>query len=164
MSYEKKQLQQLNESLGSAGRRLAQSAWVTFQQRDNLEGLVMSRGDSSPQHCCQRANLLHQVAFTDAYKLLSHHMVSYSEFLAALRANPTLVAVCLAAGDRLALPHMTEVVATVFSGLLGSCVLPEDEAVMMAMLHKLVDIQLLSSTNPRKLLRHDSCSFTRLYR
>merc|ERR1719431_1866351 len=35
---------------------------------------------------------------------------------------------------------------------------------MMAVLHRLGDIQLLSSTNPRKLLRHDSCSFTRLYR
>ena len=45
----------------------------------------MSRGDSSPQQCCQRANLLQQAHFTDAYKLLSHQMVSYSEFLAALR-------------------------------------------------------------------------------
>ena len=37
VSYEKKQLQQLNESLAGAGRRLAQSAWTTSQQRDNLE-------------------------------------------------------------------------------------------------------------------------------
>ena len=104
VSYEKKQLQQLNEQLATAGRRLAQSAWTTFQQRENLEvslslmvlpclilifpvqGLVMSRGDSSPQQCCQRANLLQQAHFTDAYKLLSHQMVSYSEFLAALRS------------------------------------------------------------------------------
>ena len=50
VSYEKKQLQQLNESLAGAGRRLAQAAWTTSMQRDNLEGLVMSRGDSTPQH------------------------------------------------------------------------------------------------------------------
>ena len=37
VSYEKKQLQQLNEQLATAGRRLAQSAWTTFQQRENLE-------------------------------------------------------------------------------------------------------------------------------
>ena len=108
MSYEKKQLQQLNEQLATAGRRLAQSAWTTFQQRENLEvktfqiapldsiqlvrkGLVMSRGDSSPQLCCQRANLLQQAHFTDAYKLLSHQMVSYSEYLAALRCRKTSI-------------------------------------------------------------------------
>ena len=148
VSYEKKQLQQLNEQLATAGRRLAQSAWTTFQQRENLEvsfswfldgiiegkpwligdddnlpsqlgqwssskrilvslnsffsislldchffvqGLVMSRGDSSPQQCCQRANLLQQAHFTDAYKLLSHQMVSYSEFLAALRSSESLL-------------------------------------------------------------------------
>ena len=48
VSCEKKQLQQLNESLAGAGRRLAQAAWTTSMQRDNLEGLVMPRGDSTP--------------------------------------------------------------------------------------------------------------------
>ena len=181
------------------------------------QGLVMSRGDCSPQLCCQRANLLHQAQFTDAYKLFSHQMVrilsscssscpplpqvSYSEFLAALRHHPSLLAECLAAGDRLLLPYMADIVATVFSrsgtllilllllplcfyflifSLLGSCVLPEDESVMMAVLHRLVKIQLLSHPNPRsaklllshslllplhrKLLRHGTSSFSRLYK
>ena len=90
--------------------------------------------------------------------------MSYSEFLAALRANPALVAECLAAGDRLALPYMTDIVSAVFSSLLGSCVLPEDEAVMMAVLHRLVKLQLLTTANPRKLLRHGTSSFSRLYK
>ena len=124
----------------------------------------MSRAEFTPQQCCQRANLLHQTQFTDAYKLLSHQMVIYSEFLAALRSTPSLVSVCLAAGDRLGLPYMTDIVATVFSGLLGSCILPEDEAVMTAVLHRLVKIQLLSAANPRKLLRHGTSSFSRLYK
>ena len=54
-------------------------------QRGNLEGLVLSRQDYTPHACCQRANLLCQAQFVDAYKQLSHHMVSYSEFLVALR-------------------------------------------------------------------------------
>jgi len=164
VSYEKKQLQQLNESLAGAGRRLAQAAWTTSMQRDNLEGLVMSRGESTPQHACQVANLLLQTQFTDAYKQLSHHMVSYSEFLVSLRNNPNLVAVCLAKGDRLSLPYMSDIVVTVFSSLLGSCVLPEDERIIMSMLHKLVEMQLLEAANPRKLLRHGTSSFSRLYR
>jgi len=164
VSYEKKQLQQLNESLAGAGRRLAQAAWTTSMQRDNLEGLVMSRGESTPQHACQVANLLLQTQFTDAYKQLSHHMVSYSEFLVTLRNNANLVAVCLAKGDRLSLPYMADIVVTVFSSLLGSCVLPEDERIIVAMLHKLVEMQLLEAANPRKLLRHGTSSFSRLYR
>jgi len=164
VSYEKKQLQQLNESLAGAGRRLAQAAWTTSMQRDNLEGLVMSRGNTTPQQCCQLANLLHQTQFTDAYKQLSHHMVSYSNFLATLRNNPNLVAVCLSQGDRLALPYMTDIVVSVFSSVLGSCVLPEDEAIMVTMLHKLVEMQLLEAANPRKLLRHGTSSFSRLYK
>jgi len=164
VSYEKKQLQQLNESLAGAGRRLGQAAWTTSMQRDNLEGLVMSRGDSTPQHACQVANLLHQTPFTDAYKQLSHHMVSYSEFLASLRNNPNLVAECLAHGDKLNLSYMSEIVMIVFSSLLGSCVLPEDETILVKILHKLVEMQLLEAANPRKLLRHGTSSFSRLYR
>ena len=69
VSYERKQLQSLNESVSASGRRLAQTSWTTSMQRDNLEGLVMSRADSSPQHCCQVSNLLQQTQFIDAYKV-----------------------------------------------------------------------------------------------
>ena len=139
VTWERKQLQTLNESVAGAGRRLAQAAWTASQQRHNLEGLVLSRAGSTPQHSCQRANLLQQTQFTDAYKQLSHHMVSYSEFLAGMRARPALLAVCLAAGDRLGLPGMEDTVMTVFSSLLGSCVTPDDEALLVTTLNKLVE-------------------------
>jgi len=164
VSAEKKQLQQLNEAVSTAGRGLAQTCWVASQQRDNLEGLVMSRGDTSLQGCCQRANTLLQTQFTDAYKQLSHQMVSYSEFLSALRGNPRLLAECLAAGDRLQLSNMPEVVTVIFSSLLGCCILPEDERLIIAILDRLTDIQLIGSSNPRKLLRHGTSSFSRLYK
>ena len=164
VSYERKQLQQLNESVSSAGRRLAQTCWTTSMQRDNLEGLVMSRMGSSPQHCCQVANLLHQTQFSDGYKQLGHQMTVYSEFLASLRNNPNHLAEWLTLGDKLSLPFMQEVVMTVFTSLLGGCVLPEDETIMVTMLHKLVETQLLEAVNPRKLLRHGTSSFSRLYK
>ena len=164
VSYERKQLQQLNETVSASGRRLAQTSWTTSMQRDNLEGLVMSRADSSPQHCCQVANLLQQTQFTDGYKVLGHHMTVYSEFLASLRNSPSMLAEWLTLGDKLGLPLMKEVVMTVFTSLLGSCVLAEDESIMITMLHKLVETQLLEAANPRKLLRHGTSSFSRLYK
>ena len=142
VSYERKQLQQLNENVAASGRRLAQTSWSTSMQRDNLEGLIMSRPDSSPQHCCQIANLLQQTQFCDAYKVLGHHMTVYSEFLASLRNNPGLIAEWLTLGDKLNLPYMKDIVITVFTSLLGSCVLAEDETIMVTMLHKLVETQI----------------------
>ena len=164
VTYERKQLQQLNEAVAASGRRLAQTSWTTSMQRDNLEGLVMSRADSSPQHCCQVANLLQQTQFGDGYKVLGHHMSLYSEFLGSLRTSPALVAEWLTLGDKLGLAYMKDVVMTVFTSLLGSCVLAEDEAIMVTMLHKLVETQLLEAANPRKLLRHGTSSFSRMYK
>ena len=164
VSYERKQLQQLNENVAASGRRLAQTSWSTSMQRDNLEGLIMSRPDSSPQHSCQIANLLDQTQFCDAYKILGHHMTVYSEFLASLRNNPSLIAEWLTLGDKLNLPYMKDIVMTVFTSLLGSCAMAEDETIMVTMLHKLVETQLLEAANPRKLLRHGTSSFSRMYK
>ena len=77
---------------------------------------------------------------------------------------PNLVAVCLAQGDSLALTYMMDIVVSLFTSLLGNCVLPEDKAIMMRMLHKLVEIQLAKAANPKKLLRHGTSSFSRLYK
>ena len=143
---------------------MAQASWIAHMQRENLEGLVLSRQEFSPNFCTQRSNPLLQTQFVDAYKLLSHHMVAYSEFLVSLRNRPNLLAVCLATGDKALHPGMHDVISSVFSGLLGSCLLSEDEKLMMEVLKKLVDIQLISAPNPRKMLRHGNCSLSRLYK
>jgi len=164
VNYEKKQLQCLNESFADSGRRLAQAAWIANMQRENLEGLVLSRQECSPHFCCQRSNLLLQTEFVDSYKQLSHHVTAYTDLLVALRNRTNLLAVCLAVGDKVGHPGMNEIVVSVFSGLLGSCLLSEDEKLMMEVLKKLVDIQLISAANPRKLLRHGNSSLSRLYK
>jgi hypothetical protein len=156
-------MQHLNESVSGAGRRLAQAAWLAHMQRENLESLILTRQDSSPHACCQRANLLIHTQFVDAYKQLSHHMVLYSEFLVALRNKPHLLAVCLDAGDRLQLPEMQSILQAVYSGILGSCLLNEDEQLMMSLLKRLIEVQVLRAANPRKMLRHKS-SFSWLYK
>ena len=45
-----------------------------------------------------------------------------------------------------------------------SCVMPEDERLMLKLLHHLMRAQLAASANPRKLLRQKNCAFSRLYK
>ncbi len=89
----------------------------------------------------------------------------YSEFLRTLRERPKLLAHCLTLGDRRGLsPRMGDLVCTVFSGLYGSCLMREDEELVLRLLHHLMRLQLREAPNPRKLLRQGNCSFSRLYK
>ncbi len=72
---EKAQLQELNERVKAACEKLAHEAWVSRRQRQNLDGLVLGAVESTPAACFQRANLLQQTIFQDAYKHLNYHEV-----------------------------------------------------------------------------------------
>ncbi|KAG8264091.1 GTPase-activating protein and VPS9 domain-containing protein 1 [Homalodisca vitripennis] len=65
-------LQELNEKVVLTSSRLAQLAWIVFQQRVNLHRLVLSRPDCSPAMCCQRADSLESTQFVDAHKVLGY--------------------------------------------------------------------------------------------
>lgn len=108
--------------------------------------------------------MLDQTMFQDAYKHLSHHEMVYADFLLALRGKPRLLATCLTVGDRMSYEKMAGVISTVFSGLYGSCLLAEDERLLLRLLHHLMKSQLSTSPNPRKLLRQGNCAFSRLYK
>ena len=193
VQHERDQLRELNGQVRRASERLAHTSWVAHQQRQNLDGLALSAPSrdqqSSPAAAfCQKANLIERTAFQDAYRHLGHHEVSdiliwaekkstqhliyfdfvlqivYSEFLRALRSKPHLLAVCLAAGDKQGLPQVSDAVSAIFSGLYGSCLMPEDERLTLQLLHHLMQMQLTSAANPRKLLRQSNCAFTRLYK
>lgn len=45
-----------------------QLAWICAQQRQNLNSLILSRPDTGPSVCCQKANLLENTKFVDAHK------------------------------------------------------------------------------------------------
>lgn len=49
-------------------RSLTQLAWICAQQRQNLNSLILSRPDTGPSVCCQKANLLENTKFVDAHK------------------------------------------------------------------------------------------------
>ncbi len=159
------QLQDLNEKVKVTAEKLSHTAWMAHQQRMNVDTLIFSaRGSSSEIQACLKANLLDQTAFQDAYKHLSHQEMLYAELLSTIRKKPKLLATFLALGDKIGYDQMSDVVSTVFSGLYGSCMLPEDERLILRLLYHLMRFQLSTSSNPRKLLRQGNCAFTRLYK
>ncbi|XP_063231797.1 GTPase-activating protein and VPS9 domain-containing protein 1 isoform X2 [Bacillus rossius redtenbacheri] len=164
VSSELQTLEGLNTKVVSVSSRLAQLAWVTAQQRENLNRLVVARPDCTPAICCQRANTLETTVFVDGCKVLGfQECVAYGDFLGTLRASPRLLAGCLAEGDRLVPDMMHGVVHSLLAGLLGSCLLPEDKVLCLRLLRRLTLLQLAPSDNPRRLLRQKSCAFARLY-
>lgn len=89
----------------------------------------------------------------------------YAEFLQTLRLKPKLLATCLALADHtVSQEKMMGIVSTVFGGFYGSCILPEDEKILLRLLLHLMKLQLSHSSNPRKLLRQGNCAFSRLYK
>lgn len=152
----------------SSSERLSHTAWLAHRQREVLDNLIFApRGSANeclPTLVCLRANLLDQTSFQDAYKHLRHQEILYAEFLLNLRSKPKLLAYCLMLADRNGHEKISAILSTVFSGLYGSCVLAEDERLLLRLLHHLMRLQLSTSTNPRKLLRQGNCAFTRLYK
>ncbi|RZF42444.1 hypothetical protein LSTR_LSTR012632 [Laodelphax striatellus] len=162
---EQSRLHELNEKVVCASSKLAQLAWVSAQHRLNLNRLVLSRPDCSPAACCQRADSLDSTEFIDAYKVLGYQDAAmFGQFLERVRNAPELVASCLAAGDRLMPAEATAgVIQSLVAGLYGSCLLPSDRALLLRLLKTLSHLQLVTSDDPRRLLRHGSCAFARLY-
>uniref|UniRef100_A0A1B6MG55 Ras-GAP domain-containing protein n=2 Tax=Graphocephala atropunctata TaxID=36148 RepID=A0A1B6MG55_9HEMI len=157
-------LQELNEKVVLTSSRLAQLAWIVFQQRVNLHRLVLSRPDCSPAMCCQRADSLESTQFVDAYKVLGYQeTILYGEFLKGLRTSPDLLASCLVAGERMMPESMGQIIHSLISGLFGSCLLPEDKVIVLRLLKNLTELQLVPSDDPRRLLRQGTCTFARLY-
>ncbi|KAK0172061.1 hypothetical protein PV328_005429 [Microctonus aethiopoides] len=164
VNSEQQNLQTLNEKVLYTSSDLAQLTWVTDQQRVNLNSLIVARPDCTPALCCQRANILENSHFVDAYKHLRYQScMAYGEFLGALRKSPKLLASCLVEGDKILPDGMQSIIQSLSAGLYGSCLLPEDKLFVLRLLRHLMFLQILPSDNPRRLLRHGTCSFSRFY-
>ncbi|XP_034234553.1 GTPase-activating protein and VPS9 domain-containing protein 1 [Thrips palmi] len=161
VSSEQQHLQELNAKVVSVSSSLARMAWIMLQQRTNLKHLILARPDCPPSVCCQRAIALEETQFIDGYKELPFQ--DCGEFMQTLRTSPHLLAACLAAGDRLMPEAMPAVINTLYGGLFGSCLLPEDKLLVLRLLRHLTQLQLVPSDNPRRMLRHGSCALARLY-
>lgn len=56
----------------SVSNRLAQEAWVTTQQRINLNKLIMSNPDCTPADCCEIAHQLDDAHFVEAHESIGY--------------------------------------------------------------------------------------------
>lgn len=129
----------------------------------------MSRPDTAPSACCHKANILENTRFVEAHKakaLKYQHVLAYNELFNFLHHSPYLLAQSLSIGDRLdrmSSDQMNSVVRTIATGLYGNVILSKDVDMVLRLLRDLIEIQIIVSENPRRMLRTDSCSFTRLY-
>ncbi|CAB1319707.1 unnamed protein product [Coregonus sp. 'balchen'] len=164
VASEKQLIQRLNGDVLKTAERLYRAAWITKQQRINLDRLILTSAEASPAECCQHAKVLEDTQFLDGYKTLGFQETIYGEFLGRVRENPRLVASCLVAGERLNQEHTQGVIYTVFTSLYGNCIMQEDESYLLQVLRYLVEFELKESDNPRRLLRRGTCAFSILFK
>ena len=121
----------------------------------------MNRQDDS-EPASVLLSLLDSVVFTDSYKRLGSLSSKYSLLLQSLRKDPKLVAKCLI--DSSPNGHnLAKIVQIIVSSLFGDCLVSEDRILALQFLKELIDGQLATNENPRRLLRHGTCAFSRVY-
>lgn len=92
--------------------------------------------------------------------------MAYMELLNYLHHTPYLLAQCLSIGDRMEQinnEQMNSVVSTIATGLYGNAILSKDVDMVLRLLRDLIEIQVVGSENPRRMLQSGACSFARLY-
>lgn len=65
--------------------------------------------------------------------------------------------------EHLSNDQMNSVVRTIATGLYGNVILSKDVDMVLRLLRDLIEIQVIVSENPRRMLRSGACSFSRLY-
>ncbi|XP_026568323.1 GTPase-activating protein and VPS9 domain-containing protein 1 isoform X3 [Pseudonaja textilis] len=164
VNSEKQLIQRLNAEVLKTAEKLYHTAWISKQQRINLDRLIITSADASPAECCQHAKVLEDTQFVDGYKQLGFQETAYGEFLHRLRENPRLIASCLVAGEKLSQESIQSVIHTVFTSLYGNCIMAEDESFLLQVLRYLIEFELKESENPRRLLRRGTCAFSILFK
>ncbi|XP_014735527.1 PREDICTED: GTPase-activating protein and VPS9 domain-containing protein 1 isoform X6 [Sturnus vulgaris] len=164
VTSEKQLIQRLNADVLKTAERLYRTAWISKQQRINLDRLIITSAEASPAECCQHAKILEDTQFVDGYKQLGFQETAYGEFLNRLRENPRLIASCLVAGEKLNQDNTQGVIHTVFTSIYGNCIMQEDESYLLQVLRYLIEFELKESDNPRRLLRRGTCAFSILFK
>jgi len=94
------------------------------------------------------------------------HALAYEDLFNYLYNTPYLLALSLATADRLSLlsaSQLGQIINTIATGLYGNAINTKDVELLLKLLRELIEIQLLTSEQPRRLLRTNSSSFARLY-
>ncbi|VDN19099.1 unnamed protein product [Gongylonema pulchrum] len=161
-------LQRLNEQVDSEQSDLALLTWICRQQQTVLSRLINSHPDVRPENCCMLIAQLDGTRFVAGYRRIDgQHYSSVTELLNLLLNSPTLVAEILHNIDQISKGNespFAELVPCIYSLVYGCAVFPEDERRVLEVLFQLLDIQLISHSDPRLVLRRGNASFCQLYR
>ncbi|CAH1271672.1 GAPVD1 [Branchiostoma lanceolatum] len=166
VSAEKDSLQRIHKEVINAAERLYHASWIVKQQRANVESLILSSHSQhgTPAEYCHKANSLDNVKFIDGYKVLGYQDTLYGDFMKALRECPQLVAQTLVCGEKLSLETTQGIIQVIVSAIYGGCIMPEDEHFVLQILHSLIELQLATNNDPRRLLRRGSCAFSTVFK
>ena len=122
----------------------------------------MAQGsEAEASSVCFAAAALDSITFVDSYRKLGSKDCLYSNLLTLLRSNPKLVAYVLssesASGRTYADMHQI-----IVCSLFGDGLVPEDRDLLLHLIKELIAVQVAPSDQPRRLLRHGTCSFSRV--
>jgi len=78
----------------SVSNRLAQEAWITTQQRINLNKLVLSNPDCTPADCCEIAQHLDDAHFVEVHESIGYD-VSHTKIQIHTINNKLIDTFCL---------------------------------------------------------------------
>lgn len=157
---ERDQLQKLFEDVKKVAEDLSHESWIARQQRVCLHSLIFHPQNVSTKDCYGKSNQLESTYFVDSYKHLSYHDSKFGDLIKFLSENPRLLAHCIVLGEKTSNQATNKVILSIISAVYGNLVLQDDEVLSLQMAKTLVELQLTTSDDPRRLLRKDSCAFS----
>ena len=143
---------------------LYQLSWISHQQANNLEQLILAHRNTTPETCCQRDNTLELVSFIDGHRNLSYYESKIGDLLKHLHNSPKLVAVSLIQAEKEGFECLQQMAKMVVSGLYGSTVIQDDKTQVYLILKHLIELQVACSENPRRMLRKGSGAFSVVFK
>uniref|UniRef100_A0A6G1SMG5 Receptor-mediated endocytosis protein 6 homolog n=1 Tax=Aceria tosichella TaxID=561515 RepID=A0A6G1SMG5_9ACAR len=175
VNEQKQQIKTLNEKISTTCDNIFHVSWILRQQRLTLYDMIYSRKDSSlSTSTCDKANLIEQASFIDAYKALNND--SYiTELLSSIRNNPNIISECLmqhsnqqnqpdSSAQHNNKQDCDPVAQILMSSVYGNAILHEDYMLTLRLSRNLIDKQLAPSEDPRKLLRQKSAAFSAVFK
>ena len=184
VNEQKQQIKGLNEKISNTCDRIFHNSWILRQQRLTLYEWIYSRKDYNlSTSTCEKANLIEQANFIDSYKALNNDSF-ITELLCYVRNNPELISLCLIQPrnncigptnsnsksiQSIQVPelgnHTCEPVAQILmSSVYGNAILHEDYMLTLRLLRSLIDKQLSTCEDPRRLLRQKSAAFSAVFK
>ncbi|ESO85913.1 hypothetical protein LOTGIDRAFT_130132 [Lottia gigantea] len=161
---EKEQLQRLYEEVSHVATSLFQTAWITKQQKIDLDKKISGEFRRKPDGFFDDHNEIGSVSFIESYKQLSYHDGKYGELLKYMKENPLLISKCLVLAENRNSFDMSQLTSTLLSSLYSNCILVEDERLVLRVLLSLTDLQVIGDVNPRHFIRRKKCTFNILFK